>query len=71
MEKETIISFLLWRKATSNGNLGVLRIVGATRIGKSTLVEQVCLDNMVRGRFLSIAFFSGNDQKVETWPLMG
>lgn len=62
MEKETMISFLLW-KGACNGNLGVLPVIGAPRVGKSTLVEHVCLDERVRDRFSLIVFFSGNDLK--------
>ncbi|VAH63853.1 unnamed protein product [Triticum turgidum subsp. durum] len=61
MEKETILSFLLCREAARNGSLGVLPIIGPARVGKSTLVEHVCLDERVRRRFSSIVFFSGND----------
>ncbi|CAM0882463.1 unnamed protein product [Alopecurus aequalis] len=63
MEKETIINLLLRRESTPSGNLGVLPIIGAPRVGKSTLVEHVCLDERVRGHFSSILFFSGNDLK--------
>ncbi|KAM3332413.1 hypothetical protein ACQJBY_027926 [Aegilops geniculata] len=61
MEKETILSFLLCREAARNGSLGVLPIIGPARVGKSTLVEHVCLDERVRRRFSLIVFFSGND----------
>jgi hypothetical protein len=63
MEKETIISFLLWTETTGNGNLGVLPIIGSPRVGKSTLVEHVCLDDRVRDHFSLIMFFSGKDLK--------
>ncbi|XP_037414043.1 disease resistance protein RGA2-like [Triticum dicoccoides] len=63
MEKETILSFLLCREAVRNGSLGVLPIIGPARVGKSTLVEHVCLDERVRRRFSLIVFFSGNDLK--------
>lgn len=61
MEKETILSFLLCRMAARNGSLDVLPIIGPARVGKSTLVEHVCLDERVRRRFSLIVFFSGND----------
>jgi hypothetical protein len=44
-----------------NGNPGVLPIVGAPRIGKSTLIEHVCLDGRVRTYFSSIVLFTGED----------
>ncbi|KAL6615955.1 hypothetical protein ACP70R_038225 [Stipagrostis hirtigluma subsp. patula] len=62
MEKETIINFLLRPEAAAgDGRPGVLPIVGAARVGKSTLVEHVCLDDRVRGHFSSIVFFTGDD----------
>ncbi|XP_047059115.1 putative disease resistance protein RGA3 [Lolium rigidum] len=63
MEKETIISFLFWRETTGNGKLGVLPVIGAPRVGKSTLVEHVCLNERVRDRFSLIVFLSGSDLK--------
>ncbi|XP_062219964.1 disease resistance protein RGA2-like [Phragmites australis] len=61
MEKETIINFLLRPEAAGNGNPGVLPVVGLARVGKSTLVEHVCLDERVRGYFSHIIFFTGGD----------
>nr|CAB3478147.1 unnamed protein product [Digitaria exilis] len=62
MEKETVINFLLRPEAAAgDGNPGVLPIIGETRVGKSTLVEHVCLDERVRGHFSSIIFFDGDD----------
>lgn len=61
MEMETIINFLFRSQAESNGDLGVLPIIGAARVGKSTLVEHVCLDDRVRDHFSSIVFFTGDD----------
>nr|CAB3474103.1 unnamed protein product [Digitaria exilis] len=61
-EMETVINFLLRPEITAgNGNPGVLPIVGAARVGKSTLVEHVCLDERVRGHFSSIVLFTGDD----------
>nr|CAB3478149.1 unnamed protein product [Digitaria exilis] len=61
-EMETVINFLLRPEITAgNGNLGVLPVVGAARVGKSTLVEHVCLDERVRGHFSSIVLFTGDD----------
>ncbi|KAJ1285168.1 hypothetical protein BS78_03G259500 [Paspalum vaginatum] len=64
MEKETIINFLLRSDAAGDGKPEVLPIVGPTRVGKSTLVEHVCLDERVRGYFSSI-FFVGDDLGAE------
>ncbi|CAN6179412.1 unnamed protein product [Urochloa humidicola] len=62
MEKEMVINFLLRPEASrGDGNPGVLPIVGRPRVGKSTLVEHVCLDDRVRGHFSSIVFFYGDD----------
>lgn len=61
MEMETVIDFLLRPEAPGNENPGVLSIVGAARIGKSTLVEHVCLDERVRGHFSSIVVFTVED----------
>ncbi|TVU46629.1 hypothetical protein EJB05_06176, partial [Eragrostis curvula] len=60
-EMETVLNFLLRLEAFGDGNPGVLPIVGMTRVGKSTLVEHVCLDERVRGHFSSIVFFTGGD----------
>ncbi|TVU34477.1 hypothetical protein EJB05_16312, partial [Eragrostis curvula] len=61
MEMETIRNFLLRQEAASDGNPGVLPVFGAARVGKSTLVEHVCLDERVRGHFSSIVVFTGGD----------
>ncbi|KAL6845060.1 hypothetical protein ACP4OV_024555 [Aristida adscensionis] len=61
-EKEMIINFLLQPSApTGDPNRGVLPIIGPTRVGKSTLVEHVCLDERVRRHFASIILFTGDD----------
>ncbi|KAL6845058.1 hypothetical protein ACP4OV_024553 [Aristida adscensionis] len=61
MEKETIINFLLCSEAAGDGRPGVLPITGAARVGKSTLVEHVILDERVRGHFASIVHFTGDE----------
>ncbi|PUZ55002.1 hypothetical protein GQ55_5G177500 [Panicum hallii var. hallii] len=71
MEKETIIDFLLQPEAAGDGNPGVLPIVGARRIGKSTLVEHVCLDKRVCGHFSTIVFFGGDDLGAENMAALG
>ncbi|PUZ55001.1 hypothetical protein GQ55_5G177400 [Panicum hallii var. hallii] len=61
-EKETIINFLL-RRGVAAGDEGpkVLPIVGAAWVGKTTLIEHVCLDERVREHFSSIVFFTEDD----------
>ncbi|TVU35284.1 hypothetical protein EJB05_17168, partial [Eragrostis curvula] len=61
MEMETVLNFLLRPEATGDGNPCVLPIVGMTRVGKSTLVEHVCLDERVRRHFSSIVLFTGGN----------
>jgi hypothetical protein len=62
MEMETVVNFLLRPEAPfGNGGPAVLPIVGVARIGKSTLVEHVCLDERVRSHFSSIVVFTGED----------
>ncbi|CAO2171281.1 unnamed protein product [Urochloa humidicola] len=61
MEMETVINFLLRPEGPSSESPGVLPIIGVARIGKSTLVEHVCLDERVRSYFSSIVVFSGED----------
>ncbi|KAL6845637.1 hypothetical protein ACP4OV_025132 [Aristida adscensionis] len=58
MERERVLSFLLQPDATAGAeNLAVLPIVGPIRVGKSTLVENVSRDEMVRDRFSLILLF--------------
>jgi len=71
MEKEAVIDFLLRPEAVGDGNPGVLPIVGEAWIGKSTLVEHVCLDERVRGHFSSIVFFGGDDLGAENMAALG
>ncbi|TVU35288.1 hypothetical protein EJB05_17172, partial [Eragrostis curvula] len=61
MEMETVRNFLLRADAAGDGNPGVLPIVGGARVGKSTLVEHVCLDERVRDHFRFIIFLSSDD----------
>jgi hypothetical protein len=61
MEKETVLNFLLQPDVAGDGSPAVLPIVGATRVGKSTLVEHVCLDERVRAHFTLILFFSSDN----------
>ena len=62
MEKETIINFLLRTGvAACDESPKVLPIVGAAWVGKTTLIEHVCLDERVREHFSSIVFFTEDD----------
>jgi hypothetical protein len=61
MEKETVLNFLLRPDGAGDGKPGVLPIVGLARVGKSTLVEHVCLDERVRSYFSSIIVFTGGN----------
>ncbi|EEE64476.1 hypothetical protein OsJ_19326 [Oryza sativa Japonica Group] len=66
MELEHAIEFLLQMEPPGSSNLGVLPIIGPRHIGKSTLVEHVCIDERVRNHFSLILFYSGNSMKDET-----
>jgi len=58
-EQEKIISFLLGPEPAEDP--GVLPVIGRPRVGKSTLVEHVCLDERVREHFSLIVFFGQGD----------
>ncbi|CAO2166217.1 unnamed protein product [Urochloa humidicola] len=60
-EQERIISFLLEPEPPGARNLGVLPVIGGARVGKSTLVEHVCLDERVRKHFSLIVFLGIGD----------
>uniref|UniRef100_A0A0E0N1T2 Disease resistance N-terminal domain-containing protein n=1 Tax=Oryza rufipogon TaxID=4529 RepID=A0A0E0N1T2_ORYRU len=63
-EVEQVVGFLLQPDVCGAGagaGAGVLHIVGVARVGKSTLVEHVCHDERVRGRFSSIVCLSRED----------
>ncbi|CAN6307553.1 unnamed protein product [Urochloa humidicola] len=58
MEKDRVMDFLLQVEPPGAPNPGVLPIVGPAHIGKSTLVEHVCIDERVRNHFSLISFYS-------------
>ncbi|PAN28762.1 hypothetical protein PAHAL_5G177600 [Panicum hallii] len=60
-EQEKIISFLLGPEPAGAEDPGVLPVIGRPRVGKSTLVEHVCLDERVRGHFSLIVFLGQGD----------
>lgn len=59
-ELEKVIKFLL-RDHLSAKCVDVLPIIGAPRVGKSTLIEHVCRDERVHKNFSLIVFYSQND----------
>ncbi|CAL5080084.1 unnamed protein product [Urochloa decumbens] len=62
MELELIIKFLLHGEQDLGAeHLGVLPIVGPTNVGKSTLVEHVCIAERVREYFSQIVLLGGGD----------
>ncbi|GJM89556.1 hypothetical protein PR202_ga05760 [Eleusine coracana subsp. coracana] len=63
MEWETVMEFLL--KPDPHHRLGVLPIVGPAHIGKSTLVDNVCDDERVRGHFSLILFYNGSNNGIK------
>ncbi|WVZ90732.1 LOW QUALITY PROTEIN: hypothetical protein U9M48_037006 [Paspalum notatum var. saurae] len=59
VEKETVINFLLHEDDQSTGGeLGVLPIIGANGVGKTTLVQYACDDARVRNHFSVILLCS-------------
>ncbi|XP_062186432.1 putative disease resistance protein RGA3 [Phragmites australis] len=65
MEAELVISFLLHTGPHGSEDLGVLPIVGPSKVGKSTLVAHVCKDERVRDHFSEIVFLSDCDFRDE------
>uniref|UniRef100_A0ACD5XKM5 Uncharacterized protein n=1 Tax=Avena sativa TaxID=4498 RepID=A0ACD5XKM5_AVESA len=57
VERERIINFLLHDDDQSREKLPLLPIVGDIGVGKTTLVQHVCDDARLRGRFPLIMFF--------------
>ncbi|XP_044971215.1 disease resistance protein RGA2-like [Hordeum vulgare subsp. vulgare] len=62
-ERRRILNFLMCPSATPD--LAILPIVGPIRVGKSTLVENICRDDSVRDRFSMILFFPEGSLKDE------
>ncbi|PVH47278.1 hypothetical protein PAHAL_4G026700 [Panicum hallii] len=62
VEKERIVDFLLQRPPSGRAPfLSVLAVVGAKKVGKTTLVKHACDDERVRGRFARIEWFETPD----------
>ncbi|CAN6193111.1 unnamed protein product [Urochloa humidicola] len=58
VEKERIVDFLLHRGPSNRAPfLSVLAVVGAKKVGKTTLVKHACDDERVRGHFARIEWF--------------
>ncbi|CAN6176922.1 unnamed protein product [Urochloa humidicola] len=58
VEKERIVDFLLHRAPSNRAPfLSVLAVVGAKKVGKTTLVKHACDDERVRGHFARIEWF--------------
>ena len=64
VEKERVVDFLLRRAPSPSGRapyLSVLAVVGAKKVGKTTLVKHACDDERVRGHFARIEWFETPD----------
>ncbi|CAL5041037.1 unnamed protein product [Urochloa decumbens] len=58
VEKERIVDFLLHRAPPSRAPfLSALAVMGAKKVGKTTLVKHACDDERVRGHFAAIEWF--------------
>ncbi|AQK81974.1 hypothetical protein ZEAMMB73_Zm00001d036794 [Zea mays] len=57
VEKERVVDFLLQRAPY----LSALAVVGAKKVGKTTLVKHACDDERVRGHFVCIEWFETPD----------
>ncbi|CAL5079699.1 unnamed protein product [Urochloa decumbens] len=65
MEMERVVNFLLHEEPPARCNFGVLPIVGPGKVGKTTLVEHVCIDERVRNHFSHVIFLSDDDLREE------
>jgi len=62
VETERIVDFLLQRAPSGRAPyLSVLAVVGAKKVGKTTLVKHACDDERVRGHFARIEWFETPD----------
>lgn len=60
-ELERVIKFLLGPDHLGAKSVDVLPVIGPARVGKSTLVEHVCHDEVVRKNFSLIVFYTLTD----------
>ncbi|KAG2597738.1 hypothetical protein PVAP13_5KG251400, partial [Panicum virgatum] len=65
LETQLVINFLLRAQPHRAEKLEVLPIVGPIRVGKSTLVTDVCNDERVRDHFSEIVFLTDHDFRDE------
>ncbi|CAL5034369.1 unnamed protein product [Urochloa decumbens] len=61
METELVINFLLYTRPHGSKELEVLPIIGPAKVGKSTLIAHVCMDERVRDHFSKILFLHDHD----------
>ncbi|KAM0842316.1 hypothetical protein ACQ4PT_058424 [Festuca glaucescens] len=61
VEKERIVDFLLQQRSRPGPCLSVLAVVGAKKVGKTTLVRHACDDERVFGRFARVEWFETQD----------
>jgi hypothetical protein len=61
VEKERIVDFLLQQRPPSGPCLSALAVVGAKKVGKTTLVRHACDDERVRGHFARVEWFETPD----------
>jgi hypothetical protein len=62
VETERIVDFLLQRAPSGRAPyLSVLAVVGAKKVGKTTLVKHACDDERVRGHFARVEWFETPD----------
>lgn len=62
VEKERVVDFLLHRAPAGRAPyLSTLAVVGAKKVGKTTLVKHACDDERVRGHFARVRWFETPD----------
>ncbi|OEL32481.1 hypothetical protein BAE44_0006500 [Dichanthelium oligosanthes] len=71
MEMELVINILLQAQDPGSKHHEVLPIIGPRKVGKSTLVEYVSIDERVCSYFSQIMFLSGDDLKGELVVTLG
>ncbi|KAF6985446.1 hypothetical protein CFC21_003307 [Triticum aestivum] len=59
-EKQKLLNFMLRHNSPGGGAPAVLPIIGASEVGKRTLVAHVCKDERLSSHFSSIRYLSGN-----------
>ncbi|KAF6990943.1 hypothetical protein CFC21_008086 [Triticum aestivum] len=59
-EKQKLLNFMLRHNTPGGGAPAVLPIIGASEVGKRTLVAHVCKDERFSSHFSSVRYLSGN-----------